>query len=69
MNVSKLLEKMRSKGIVIRANNGYLCANSTNLLTEKQLKYLKQHKIEILEYLAHLEAANQSKKDMATGSR
>ena len=56
---------MRSKGIAIHASNGFLRANSINPLSNEQLKYLKRHKIEILEYLAHLEASNQLRKRYA----
>ena len=51
---------MRSKGIAIHASNGYLRANSINPLSNEQLRYLKRHKIEILEYFSHLDASNQS---------
>lgn len=56
---------MRSKGIAIHASNGYLRANSIDPLSNEQLKYLKRHKIEILEYFSHIEAANQSRKRYA----
>ena len=65
MNVQNLLEKMRSKGIAIQASNGYLRANSIRPLTDDQLKYLKQHKTEILKHLADMSAANQSRKRYA----
>ena len=58
-------EKMRNKGIAIRETNGYLRANSISPLTDDQLKYLKQHKIEILKHLADMSAANQSRKRYA----
>ena len=65
MNVHTLLEKMRSKDIAIHASNDYLRVNSINPLSNEQLKYLKRHKIEILEYFAHIEASNQLRKRYA----
>ena len=59
MNVSKLLYKMRTKGIELCMDNGSLRADSTSPLNDVQRQCLKQHKTKILEYLVQLEASNQ----------
>ena len=62
MNVQKLIEIMQTSGIELCLDNDQLRANSRQPLNDEQRQYLKQHKTEILSYLANQEAANQSKR-------
>ena len=62
MNVSNLIQKIHINGIDLCVEDDSLCVNSTSPLNDEQRRYLRQHKTEILQYLVHLDAVNQSKK-------
>ena len=62
MNVVQVIEQLADAGLRVRADDGLLKVRHPKPLTDIQLQYLKLHKTEILEYLLHLEAANQSKR-------
>ena len=62
MDVSSLIKTMHINGIDLHAENDSLRVNSVLPLGDDQRQYLKQHKTDILQYLTHLEAANQSRR-------
>ena len=62
MDVSNLIQKMHINGIDLHVENENIRVNSASPLNDDQRQYLKQHKIEILQYMVHMEAANQSKR-------
>lgn len=62
MNVSNMIQKIHINGFDLHVENDNLRVNSASPLNDEQRQYFKQHKIEILQYLARLEAANQFKR-------
>ena len=53
MNTAQLLEKLHNSNVNVQVDGCYLevTYNKHKPLTETQLKYLKQHKQEIIQYL------------------
>ena len=60
MNTAKLLEKLKNHDINVQVDGCYLDVtyNKQKPLTEDQLKYLKQYKQQIIQYI---QAANQTR--------